>query len=249
MKLYVSITTLPSRVAELKPTLDSLLTQSKVPDAIFLCLPLVSRREKVGYTIPEWLEGYDERVRILSVELDCGPGTKILGSFARCEDESVLVILDDDRVYGPDFLSVIYEQQSQNLDCSFSGHVYSFAGYGIGQGADGFSFYVKNLKGLKVFSEMALENRHLFLVDDLWLSAYLHTQGVKVCRLEGLAEDCFESSHSVNQLHHLDQDSERWAAMTEGLNYMKRKGMLGRGVQYSFLVKSFLRRLFGISRK
>ena len=57
--LIVGLTTIPSRLPSLLPTLKSLLLQNVPPSNILLHLPTHSRREKVEYSVPEELEGLE----------------------------------------------------------------------------------------------------------------------------------------------------------------------------------------------
>jgi hypothetical protein len=53
--LVVTLTTLPSRIERLQPTIKSLLNQTVRPAAIRLNVPPWSKRERQPYTVPEWL--------------------------------------------------------------------------------------------------------------------------------------------------------------------------------------------------
>ena len=53
--VVVTLTTLPSRIDRIAPTIKSLLNQTISPAAIRLNLPVLSRRERQSYVIPEWL--------------------------------------------------------------------------------------------------------------------------------------------------------------------------------------------------
>lgn len=76
--VVVSLTTIPSRIDHLLPTLLSLLTQTVPPDAILLCIPQTSLREpSKPYVIPPWLEHMD-MVKIIRSSEDYGPSTKLI---------------------------------------------------------------------------------------------------------------------------------------------------------------------------
>ena len=55
--VIVGLTTIPSRLPFLAPTLKSLLLQTVPPAKILLHLPMHSRREEVEYSVPPELEG------------------------------------------------------------------------------------------------------------------------------------------------------------------------------------------------
>src|SRR5260370_912834 len=62
-RVIVSLSTLPDRIANLQPTLDCLINQTRPPDEIVLALPEFSLRQQEPYVIPEYLASYS-RVRI-----------------------------------------------------------------------------------------------------------------------------------------------------------------------------------------
>jgi hypothetical protein len=87
-KFVISLTTIPSRVADLPRVLETLLAQDYVPFEIHVNVP-------TGVTIPHKLAG----VRYFDVP-DEGPVTKLLGTVRRVTDpDTYLVIVDDDHLY------------------------------------------------------------------------------------------------------------------------------------------------------
>ena len=74
--LIVGLTTIPSRLPFVSPTLKSLLLQNVPPAKILLHLPEHSRREQVEYSVPEELQDLDV-ITIVRCP-DWGPATKIL---------------------------------------------------------------------------------------------------------------------------------------------------------------------------
>jgi hypothetical protein len=97
--LVITLTTLPSRIARIEPTIKSLLRQSIRPAAIRLNVPYVSRRENVSYVIPPWLE----RLRSVTIVRgdDYGPATKLIPTLLDSAPDARLLVVDDDRVYHP----------------------------------------------------------------------------------------------------------------------------------------------------
>ena len=51
-RIIVSLSTLPDRIAKLKPTLQCLLNQTRPPDEIVLAIPPFSLRQQKAYVIP-----------------------------------------------------------------------------------------------------------------------------------------------------------------------------------------------------
>ena len=104
--IVVTLTTTPSRIGLLEPTLKSLLDQSRPPARIVLNVPEFSTREQVAYTIP------DSLASLKSLEIrrcaDLGPGTKLIPSVQAEAPDTLLLVVDDDRIY-PRWLIARYE--------------------------------------------------------------------------------------------------------------------------------------------
>lgn len=204
-----------------------------LPDRVLLCLPRQSKREQCAYPRPDWLADYGERLSVVDCELDEGPGTKLLGCLPQLQEQPplCLVIVDDDMVYRTFFLETIYRAQCQDPGSSFSFYTYPSGPFIVGQGADGLSFNSTNLAGLRRFADAVLNHPQLRLVDDLWISAFLHSQGIRVRSLaEGLpsGSTIYELSHEVNQLRNLAGDNSRESAMASGVQWLLESGLLGR---------------------
>jgi hypothetical protein len=116
----------------------------------------------------------------------------------------------------------------------------------VGQGADGFSIYTPNLKDIWPFAERAVSERTLRLVDDLWISAFLQRQGVKVKSLRDQLppkQTIYEVAHTINQLQNLEGDLEREKVMAAGTRYLIASGMMGRRMQWVGIAKNLVRRV------
>lgn len=182
LPVIVSIATLPSRIGQLRSTLDSLLNGELVPDRILVLYSEYSEREKSAYIIPDFLidEEYCRDIIELRVTRDLGPGTKILGALEYLKVDCYLVLADDDVSYHRRFLVGIVEAQASRPDCSFSYYTYRAGGLTLGQGCDGFSFYSPNLRGIRDFAEKYVVGTTVMYHDDLWISFFLFAKGIKV---------------------------------------------------------------------
>ncbi len=100
--VVVGLTTIPSRLPFLAPTLKSLLLQNVLPAKILLHLPEHSRREQVEYSVPPELQGL-EVIQIVRCP-DWGPATKILPALLDSDPDQRVVAVDDDRIYRPTLL-------------------------------------------------------------------------------------------------------------------------------------------------
>ena len=108
-RVIASLTSLPDRIANLEPTIRSLLDQTRPPDEIVVAIPQFSIREKVEYAVPDYLKKIP-RVRLLRCEKDWGPATKLIPiiqeELAAGRGETLIMVVDDDRIYPPDALEI-----------------------------------------------------------------------------------------------------------------------------------------------
>lgn len=237
--LVVGITSLPSRVGRIRPTLESLLAGERLPDQIVLALPLVSRREKTGYEIPAFLseEPFRSRVRVVQPDFDWGPGTKLLGTLPTVQAPSVLVVADDDVRYRSDFLKNLYEAQLADQAASFSHYVYRVQGLDVGQGCDGFCFWTPNLTGVEEFARKFVLNTRLMLHDDLWISIFLAGKGVRIRDLADRLGDglIYDQVYELNALRNLAGDEAREALTRESIRRLVLKAPLPAAVRLRVL--------------
>ena len=125
-RLIVSLSTLPDRIHHLGPTLRCLLNQSRSPDEIVVAVPDFSVRQEKEYAVPEYL------LEISGVEIyrcgrDWGPATKFIPviqrEFQRGNENSMIVVVDDDRLYPLNALEtyVYYSARLPNAVLCFRG--------------------------------------------------------------------------------------------------------------------------------
>lgn len=106
--LWVSLTTLPSRISRLGPTLKSLLDQEVRADGIRINLPEHSRRESQGYEIPNFLSSL-ECLSLIRCDRDWGPLTKLMPALIDLQEqpEARILVVDDDTIYPRTLLSTL----------------------------------------------------------------------------------------------------------------------------------------------
>ena len=104
MKIIASMTTIPSRIAHIKPVLECILNQTVSVKHIEINIPEKCIRTGETYLIPEWLTTMP-RVKIFRTP-DYGPITKVAPTFLRAAGDNTLYIwsCDDDRLYPPNTL-------------------------------------------------------------------------------------------------------------------------------------------------
>ncbi len=212
--VVVSITSLPSRVSLLQPTLQSLLSGDRRPDVIRIILPEKPLRESAEFVVPEFL--LDESfhggvVKVIRIERDFGPGSKLLGTIGDIDVPTCLVLADDDVRYRKDFLKGLVDSQLADRSSSFSYFTYPAGGIRVGQGCDGFSFWSPNLAGIREFFADYVDGSDLMFHDDLWISFFLATRGVGAKslrhRLDG--STIYDQVHDVNALRDLEGTLDR----------------------------------------
>jgi hypothetical protein len=117
--VVVTLTTLPSRIDRIAPTIKSLLNQTVCPAAIRLNLPAVSRREQRAYAVPGWLRQL-ESVTICPCE-DLGPATKLVPALADTPPDRRLIVVDDDRIYHRGFIEQLVRLSDAHPDAVVAG--------------------------------------------------------------------------------------------------------------------------------
>jgi hypothetical protein len=247
--VFVGLTSLPSRVAKLEPTIESLLAQTLKPDRIFVSLPRRSIREKREYQLPDWLASPPPGVQLVRPEHDYGPATKLLGCLDRIDGDSCLIVVDDDMVYKPFLVERLYRAQLSRTDTSFSFFVERIGRLRVGQGADGFSHWTPNLAGIDAFAAVALKSRHLFVADDLWVSLFLQNKRICIESLQHTlahGELVWQPAHSENQLSDLAGDLRRPNTFRQGRRFLIGTNLLRPGLRLMCLlsvIANNLRRL------
>jgi hypothetical protein len=100
-RIVFTLTTLPSRLGYLEPTLKSLNCQTVKPDAIYLTVPTHSKRLGEEYKIPSYVY---KLCTVVPVEEDYGPITKIVGALIKEHNPDTFIITVDDDIIYPDTL-------------------------------------------------------------------------------------------------------------------------------------------------
>ena len=125
-RVIASLSTVPDRIHNLEPTIQSLLKQTRPPDEIVLAIPEFSIREQRPYVVPEYLSRLP-RVRVLRCPEDWGPATKFIPvvreELSVGRRDTLIMVLDDDRVYPRDALETYlhYNQQLPGAALCFRG--------------------------------------------------------------------------------------------------------------------------------
>ena len=120
-KVYISLTTIPSRMDNIRPLVDSLLQQTLDIDGVILNIPHYSIRFKSDYSIPDYLQNYHPKLKINRCK-DYGPGTKLLGALETIHfnKQDVIIIVDDDRMIDKNLSYNLYEEYKQHSESIIS---------------------------------------------------------------------------------------------------------------------------------
>jgi hypothetical protein len=120
-RVIVSLSTVPDRINNLRPTIRPLLNQTRPPDEIVLAIPQFSIREERPYVVPKYLLRLP-RVRILHCVKDWGPATKFIPvvqeELAAGRGSSLIMVVDDDRIYPRDALETYLHYNKQLPDAA-----------------------------------------------------------------------------------------------------------------------------------
>lgn len=127
--IIVSLTTIPSRIPMIYLTINSILTQTIIPDKIILNIPLAYNNFKNNFTIPDNLANHP--VIIINRCIDYGPATKLLGLVSngvleKLDNKDLIIVIDDDRIYQPTLIENFLKNHDLNPE-----YVLTVAGWNI----------------------------------------------------------------------------------------------------------------------
>ena len=127
-RVVFTLTTLPSRINNLRPTLQSLICQTISPDNIYLTIPRKCKR--LGKKYPPIPIGITDMCDIVYIEKDYGPITKILGAIIREKDPDTLIItIDDDITYPPNMIETFLKYHKRYPDSALGSSGLSLGGW------------------------------------------------------------------------------------------------------------------------
>jgi len=205
--IYVSLTTIPSRVKNLNKSIESLLKQVCKPDKIFVNIPNKYKRFKESIEKDQIPKFKDPIVEITRCE-DFGPGTKLLGSLQKFKENSLVILADDDHIYEDYMIEKFNYFYSKSPENAYSFYVHPLKNFGVGQGADGFAINSNSLKGIdKFYDQIVKKNDDLFIHDDLWTSFFLfYVKKVKILSLQSHLRKNEDGKFSLIYKKHSHED-------------------------------------------
>jgi len=194
MKVYASLTSIPSRMGLIKKCLDSLLGQDYGIEKIILTLPLKNlRQQNISYEIPKYLNEhpYKDKVIISRPETDYGPVMKYIGGKGIIPDHSLVFVCDDDQEYRPNLVSrLVSKYVKQEKPTVVASLCYRFLLTTTVNGYGGLIFDSRLVDMLhtKVTNSTKRTRSACQFVDDNWVSISCKKMGIKVKSL-GLTKD------------------------------------------------------------
>ena len=200
-KVVISLTTIPSRIHQIAPTLCSMLSQTRRVDMIRLNIPYKSLKGE-KYNIPKILKVL-KHIKIFRVEKDLGPSTKLLPTALDEHPNTKIIVIDDDMIYGSKLVETLVKAFKRK------GGKYAITNYGsdskIGRlyrlysyiKGDRFVKKVFGCGGYIVTPSMLPDEIYDYsnapegakYVDDDWIGGWLNINGVKIY-LVGLKYGC-----------------------------------------------------------
>ena len=111
----VSLTTVPNRIINIKPTIASLLRQRLAPREIHLNIG----KDYFGDAeVPDFLNGL-KTLKVFMEDIDRGPATKYLYTLRRVDPDDLVIILDDDMYYPNTLIEDLVRADSEyNHQCA-----------------------------------------------------------------------------------------------------------------------------------
>ena len=134
MRHIITLSSIPPRFASLGPALQSLVNQSSRPQAVELYIPRTYRR------FPQWSGSLPEvppGVRIVRVEEDLGPATKILPATKAHRGQDVeLLYVDDDRIFSRHWARTALKLRLKHPGTALCAQAFPVSRYGFELGED-----------------------------------------------------------------------------------------------------------------
>lgn len=218
MKKIISFTTIPSRIDNIKPMVDSILNQSVKADEIILWIANSYKRLKHnGETIiPDFIKESDISVRYCE---DLGPFTKLYYSLKEewHNKDTIIITVDDDIFYPKHWLKGLLRQakRSPNKAIGYRGRIlndkldynsslkvtnapiFRPIRVDIITGTWGALYKVKFFDE-SIFNEDLIKAN--FMVDDIWITGHLARKNIERIVIKNVGVKIFQDIHEIDGL-------------------------------------------------
>lgn len=216
-KVYVSLTTIPSRDKILRKCLDSLINQMYPITKIILTIPQRTLRGNKKTYVPNYLyeQPYSDKVIVTRPRRDYGPIMKYIGCYKEISKNSVVFVCDDDQQYDKYLIERLvdrydrlepWEQNKTVITASGTRLICTDVVYGHG------SLLVPHdtiqLIRHKVINANSYVRKSCQLVDDNWVSIILKRNGIRVINM-GYEEERYVEGEPINPSDGLSKTTDR----------------------------------------
>lgn len=231
MPLIVSLSTSPKRLKNIKGRLEDLFTnQTLKPDFVYLNLPFRFERTDELYNekeINDLKATFGDRLKVLRVNEDLGPVTKILPSILeeKKKGRRALIISIDDDIQYPAFLFEKLVARYKDKTEVISNSVYKMNdGLNTLEGYSGVLYDTDSFDDdIWSYVQLANQDAQCFRGDDYVLSRYLKIKGIEI---KPLAEKMYpviplDYGLQADALHKIDQSespNDRYATCQQYMN-------------------------------
>lgn len=204
--IYVTLTTIPPRLKNIHITIESILTQSVVPDLIIVNIPLIYNNFSNDYNIPPYLN--NDKILINRCN-DFGPGTKLLGLYEteiynNMSNNDIIIVIDDDRLYNNNLIQnfLFYHRQHEDKVLTVAGwdidvitnKKINYLNKKLPRGIDfkecGFTNILGGCCGFLITKKLCpFNNKEIFnlyptddkyYVDDIWISGFITLNNIDI---------------------------------------------------------------------
>jgi hypothetical protein len=219
-KYIISLTTIPSKFDYLYLAMDSMVKQTVVADVIIINIPKTYDFRLTGEIsqekINDFLGKYSKyNVVINMVEKDDGPGTKILGLLKnnildkdKINEDTYLILLDDDFVYKPYLIEYFDKDINVNKDIDVATYYsYNYNNINVAQAADAMIFKYNIINNFLDYYDIIKDEDYLFYHDDFFISYFFYLKNKNIQYIPppygSLIYDWHEFS-KIDSLFHLE---------------------------------------------
>ena len=191
--VYISLTSIPTRIDILRKCLDSLLKQSYPIKSIILTIPTRTLRSKAKTVIPDYLyeSPYKEKVIIVQPKKDYGPVMKYIGGYNVITKNSLVFVCDDDQQYHKNLVKKLVKRHNALPINEQKETVVTASGYTIlttheawGFGSVLLPYDTIQLVRQKVVNSSRHVRKCCQLVDDNWVSIILKKYGIRIVNMK-----------------------------------------------------------------
>jgi hypothetical protein len=216
----ISLTTIPSKFDNLYLTIDSIISQTILPDKIIINIPKIYDFRMNNTSISdEKLSSFKEKyskynVCINLLDKDYGPGTKLLGLINSkiLEDDNitqntVIILIDDDLIYKPYVIEHFENYIKTNKNVDLGSYDVEYYNIRIGKGADCYFIKLNTMNKFTDYYNLIKEQDYIFYHDDYFISYYFYLMDKYIYHINAPHNSLIYSLHEnsfIDGLHKIE---------------------------------------------